>query len=139
MSDDSSDWSSAEELEDWNKDLNDILCLFCEKTFICFDDCLSHLKVDHNLDLIGICVENRIDSIEYIKLINFIRNNNSKSNQMNEIIKSKSYDFDEFMKPVITDDRFLTYGIIIFICFRKLLNSLLVFIQISKAIQTVKN
>ena len=109
-SDDSSDWSSAEELEDWNQELNQVLCLFCDQTYKNFEQTLVHLKSEHNFDLIEVCVREKLTSIDFIKLINYIRANKPKANQIEEIVGSGLYDNDVFMRPVLTDDRLLTYG-----------------------------
>lgn len=107
---DQSDWSSAEELEDWNQELSQVLCLFCDLTFKTCELDFEHMKSGHNLDLIDVCVRNRITSIDFIKLINYIRLNKVEAIRVEETISSGAHRNDLFMKPVLNDDRLLTYG-----------------------------
>jgi protein arginine N-methyltransferase 3 len=111
-SDDSSDWSSAQEMDNSDTEYNPIYCLFCCETFETIETTFAHLITSHNLDLIQICNKNKFNVFQYIKLLNYIRLEKPNCNQINEIIESKVWDKDQYMKPIISDDPLLMFGII---------------------------
>lgn len=105
-----SDSSSDDDFEEAFEVIDEkCLCLFCELNLISVNSALKHLGEEHDFDLVEICREQHFDMISYIMLINFIRKNNTKD-KIKEIIQMKSFIDDKYMKPVVVDDPFLTYG-----------------------------
>lgn len=86
------------------------LCLFCDQIEINGDSLLLHLKNVHSVDLKDICSTNLVDSILYIKLINFIRSCKVEPAQLKEILSKDDWKEDVYMKPVKENDLLLTLG-----------------------------
>lgn len=84
------------------------LCLFCDQIEINGDGLLLHLKNVHSVDLKDICSTNHVDSILYIKLINFIRSCKVEPAQLKEILSKDDWKEDVYMKPVKENDLLLT-------------------------------
>lgn len=52
-----------------------VSCLFCSSFFPSPVDVLLHCQTEHNFNIAGVKATQQLDSISYIKLINFIRQN----------------------------------------------------------------
>lgn len=104
--------SSEDEYEEANEELLDIECLFCEQHFASFEATFSHITADHGgLDLLDTCKASAMDStIQYIKLVNYIRSTKVEASQVAEVIASRRFDDDAYLKPVLEDDHLLMFG-----------------------------
>lgn len=68
----------SEEGEDWEEcedqtEVSKVTCLFCSMTFTSAEDTFTHCQSAHDLDLIRWGRQHRLDCIQYIKMINYIR------------------------------------------------------------------
>jgi len=98
------------------KDLKDFvgnqkcICLACENQFSTPELAISHMNTKHSFDLVKICLTHDLDQIGYIKLINYLRKNQSKLNQ----VKESSFDMeqidDSYMAPHDEEDALLRFG-----------------------------
>lgn len=69
---------SEEEEEEWEEcdeemDDTQVTCLFCSQNFTSAEDTFTHCRTSHALDLIQWSKQHRVDCIQYIKMINYIR------------------------------------------------------------------
>ncbi|RWS24559.1 Protein arginine N-methyltransferase 3-like protein [Leptotrombidium deliense] len=109
---DSSEDEQDDDIEDCYEDNSlQSLCLFCE---LCCDSPKSvfeHIEAVHGIDLVKLCVENNFDAFCYIKFINFVRENKSSVNDIENIFTNNLWRDEKYMKPVLEDDALLTFDI----------------------------
>ena len=90
--------------DDEMAELEKVLCFFCTDIFDGCQNCMNHLKKDHQFDMIQYCIEKKVDQMDYIKLVNYMRKTKKKfEGDLRELT-------DEYMKPELEDDAFLCFG-----------------------------
>ena len=102
--------SSEDEYEEIDEEMLDIHCLFCDVNSASFEKIFAHIKEQHQLDFVVTCKSLGLGTFHFIKLINYIRKQNVDPAKVEEIITSKLYDHDEFMKPTLEDDHLIMFG-----------------------------
>ena len=110
MMDDDCVSSDDETYEEPNEEILDILCIFCSIHFNTFDSIFAHIQADHGLDLLAALKSHHLDIYSYIKVINYIRKNEVAPSKVSEILESKVYDSDTFLKSVLENDGLLMFG-----------------------------
>ncbi|XP_077993663.1 protein arginine N-methyltransferase 3-like isoform X2 [Glandiceps talaboti] len=90
-----------------------IKCLFCNDVFTSFDNTFQHCAERHQFDIKNIQQKYALDCFGYIKMVNFIRANNSPSTLFDSCNPSDKvpWDSDTFMKPVVENDSLLQFDI----------------------------
>ncbi len=104
--------SSEDEYEEGNEELLDMQCLFCSEHFPSFEGTFSHITAEHGLDFVGTCkASGKIYStIQFIKLVNYIRTKAVEAGEVETVITSNAYDRDDYLKPSLEDDHLLMFG-----------------------------
>lgn len=76
----------------------EVRCLFCVKILKSVEDALEHLKTDHSFDISELQQRHGLDQYLYIKLINYIRRNKPRPE---DIINTQKcvWDNDEYLRP----------------------------------------
>lgn len=105
-----SSWDSAEEVDEEPEELIPTQCLFCTQLYSSVNEALDHIKAEHNFDTIKVCIHNKLDCIQFIKIINYIRTHKTNAHEVKEMIESRVWDKDDYMQPAIRDDPVLMFG-----------------------------
>lgn len=80
--DDGADWDESEE--------SNVLCLFCDETFAKMDDFHGHSKDIHQFNLKMFAKKLQLDSISFIKCVNYVRKNKVTAADLNRFNYSLS-------------------------------------------------
>lgn len=107
--DETSDDDSGDDWEEVTEDFESIPCLFCNEVANNFSIALEHLIASHRFDLKNFIIKHSLDTYSYIKLINFIRHKNVLPDQLNAL-NIKTWESEEYLRPVIEDDPWLMFG-----------------------------
>ncbi|KAH9392634.1 Protein arginine N-methyltransferase 3 [Tyrophagus putrescentiae] len=104
--------SSEDEYEEGNEELLDMQCLFCSEHFPSFEGTFSHITAEHGLDFVGTCKGSGkvYNTIQFIKLVNYIRTKAVKAGDVETVIISNAYDRDDYLKPSLEDDHLLMFA-----------------------------
>ncbi|XP_005109280.2 protein arginine N-methyltransferase 3 [Aplysia californica] len=112
VDDDDDGWDDVED-EEMNVLVGDVVCLFCSRVMGSVDLLLKHLREDHCFDLVAICWKYSVDSIDYIRLINYIRKQKPSPEDVAEGFKCGGvlWSSDEYMKTEDSSDLMLLFDI----------------------------
>ncbi|XP_056014170.1 protein arginine N-methyltransferase 3-like isoform X2 [Ostrea edulis] len=109
---------SEEEEEEWEEcdeemDDTQVTCLFCSQNFTSAEDTFTHCRTSHNLDLIQWSKQHRVDCIQYIKMINYIRLKTPSPEDVKSSFAQRAppWESDDFMTPANPGDLLLQYDI----------------------------
>lgn len=105
-----SDNSSGDDWDEVNDDAKNISCLFCDENFQYFHLAIKHLENTHKFSLATLKRKYSLDIYSYIKLVNFIRANQTKPEEFDSI-SAKAWDSDKYLAPVVEDDSWLMLDI----------------------------
>jgi len=86
-----------------------LACLFCEKSFKTMAVALEHCKTEHQFDLMGFKRKFNMDCYSYISLINYVRREGAKPEQISGAVTAVWNDA-KYLEPVIPDDPWLMFG-----------------------------
>jgi len=116
-----------DDLDDWNLNDDDdddddegesttVLCLFCEESFPKMSEFHLHSKSKHeDFELKKFAKRLHLDSISFIKCVNYVRKNRVTPAELNRLridySKPIPWSSDEFMFPVVPDDPLLMIDI----------------------------
>ena len=84
-------------------------CLFCSEVFPTYDQTFSHIKTVHQIDVVKECYNRTFDSMDYIKLINYIRKEKVNPSEVFGV-GNKWRGSDTYMQPTLQDDKLLRFG-----------------------------
>lgn len=104
-----SDNDSGDDWDEVNDEGDNISCLFCDDNLASFNTAVKHLETAHKFSLAVFKRKHSLDTYSYIKLINYVRANKTKPEELAKI-SSKAWDGDEYLTPVIQDDGWLMLG-----------------------------
>ncbi|XP_012269948.2 protein arginine N-methyltransferase 3 isoform X2 [Athalia rosae] len=105
-----SDNDSGDDWEEVHDDVQDIICLFCDKNHANFPAALKHLETVHKFILTLFKKKHSLDTYLYIKLVNFIRANKTTPEELDSL-HPQVWDSDEYLMPVLQDDSWLMLDI----------------------------
>jgi len=101
--DDGDDWDESEDC--------DVLCLFCEQVLAKMDSFHEHSKKEHKFNLVAFAKKLQLDSISFIKCVNYVRKNKISASELNRFNVDYSqglpWSADDYMFPFIADDPLL--------------------------------
>ena len=88
-----------------------VLCLFCNHVDSGNDEMFKHILIHHLIDINSLINDFKLDSFLYIKLINFIRSNGIKPENLVHVLKTNdNWKDDKFMIPTLANDSLLLFG-----------------------------
>ncbi|XP_071135707.1 protein arginine N-methyltransferase 3-like [Mytilus edulis] len=91
-------------------------CLFCDQIFPSVDEVFRHCEKEHFFNIIDIGRKWKLDCIQYIKMINYIRSKKPTSLEITQLKGDKPlWDSDDYLKPHNMEDGLLQYDIEYFI------------------------
>lgn len=103
--------SSEDEYEEMDEEILRIQCIFCSgHSFPSFEQIFAHISQEHNLDFVATCKSHNLGTFQFIQVVNYIRQNNVEPDQVDQIVASKVYDNEAYLKPVLEDDHLLMFG-----------------------------
>lgn len=102
--------SSEDEYADIDEDVLSIQCLFCDSQFNSHDFALKHIQQDHGIDIIQKCKTQNFTTYDFLKLVNYIRQNKVCATEIDTVLQSKDFDNEQYLKPFLEDDHFLMFG-----------------------------
>ncbi|XP_021379904.1 protein arginine N-methyltransferase 3-like isoform X2 [Mizuhopecten yessoensis] len=110
---DSDDGEGWEEKEEEMEEGEDVMCLFCQQRLLGVDEMFKHCRCDHGFDMAWAGRFWQLDSIQFIKLVNYVR---TEKPSCEDLLKYKPGDVppwgsDNFMKPCNPDDILLQFDI----------------------------
>ncbi|KAL9103856.1 MAG: hypothetical protein Q9163_001134 [Psora crenata] len=111
-SDDEEDILNQEDEEGWDDvepDLErlEFQCLFDNNLFADVASMLQHCRETHNFDLGKLYKDLRLEYIEMIKLVNYIRSQTLAGMRPPDISTKSVFEDDQYLKPVLEDDPLL--------------------------------
>lgn len=105
-----------EEEKDWvemdaesSTQLTQTLCLFCEDVFDSPCSLFYHMEVKHQFSIRSMACHWSFDQLTYIKYVNYIRKEKPKA-PFALSLKPQTWQKDEYMKPIISNDPLLMFG-----------------------------
>lgn len=103
--------SSEDEYEEMEEEILKIQCIFCNgHSFPSFEQIFGHISQEHNLDFVATCKSHSLGTFQFIQVVNYIRQNNVEPDKVEQIVVSKVYDNEAYLKPVLEDDHLLMFG-----------------------------
>lgn len=98
--------------EEGDENPEESICLFCDRSFPSVDGVYIHCEKEHYFNITDIGRKWKLDCIQYIKLINYIRSKKPTSADINqENGDNPPWDKDEYLKPQNMEDGLLQYDI----------------------------
>ncbi|MCJ1284612.1 hypothetical protein MMC26_003946 [Xylographa opegraphella] len=106
---DSLDLEEEQGWEDVEPDVEKVVykSLFDEKKFQDVHSMLQYCLATYHFDFIGLRVELRLDFLESIKLVNYIRAEVIRGNTTLKITSKQTFNDDKYLQPVLEDDALL--------------------------------
>ncbi|XP_046486951.1 protein arginine N-methyltransferase 3 [Neodiprion pinetum] len=105
-----SDNDSGDDWDEVNDATQNITCLFCVDVFDNFPSAIKHLESLHKFNLTAFKRKYSLDIYSYIKLINYIRANKTKPEELDSL-SLKIWESDKYLAPVLQDDSWLMLDI----------------------------
>ncbi|XP_050391709.1 protein arginine N-methyltransferase 3 isoform X1 [Patella vulgata] len=107
------DEDDDEEDDESNELIGPVKCLFCDSIQSSASLLFDHCQDKHDFSISHVCRLWNLDSISYIKMINFIRLKKPSGNNLcnRNIEQQPPWYSDDFMKPVDPEDLLLQYDI----------------------------
>lgn len=106
--DDDEEWEDDEKMEELK-----IKCLFCSLLSQSAEDLFKHCRDSHNFDIYEVNKLCKLDCIQFIKMVNYIRQNNVSPDLVQTIKNCGEPPWlsDDYMKPYDVEDGLLQYDI----------------------------
>lgn len=111
MSSDEEDYIDAEEDDGDDNQNQRTMDLFSDATFSSPYECLKAANARHGVDFKGLVAEHRLDCYAFFKIINFIRTSGTRPQDVEDVVKSKQWNDDKYLKPAVEDDPILQMDI----------------------------
>lgn len=106
-SDDDNEYIEQEEPLEFN-----IKCLFCNYHATNYQQMFNeHIHDDHQINLLDICRRQQMETFDFIKLVNYVRKQQTPASNVESIVVDRLFDHDEYLKPTMEDDHFLMFGL----------------------------
>lgn len=104
-----SSWDSADNADHVEELDAPSTCLFCPQIEANCERVFLHIKSVHQFDVVSECRSRSLDSIDFIKLVNYVRKEKVPP-QAVFVSEAQWRTCDTYMKPVVEDDQLLRYG-----------------------------
>lgn len=94
---------NEEEWQEMDASNSSVTCLFCTAILPTIDEAVAHCEKDHNFNLITLKSKFNMDCYSYIKLINYIKTNGSKAEDI-MCLTTSAWNDDKYLKPIDNDE-----------------------------------
>ena len=108
--DSDSEWSDVAEESEEEITETKVLCLFCDDSQSTVEKCVEHMFDTHNVNLKEFIRVRHLEFYDYVKIINYIRKNSVKPENMELILQEKLAD-EKWLIPVLQDDMLLQFDV----------------------------